>query len=142
MLAAWRVTRLGGLAHEGRSQYICSMTSGRLSVVAVKLPRLRVCAGTEVRGATRPSRRVSSLRASEARMTAAEAPERGFRRVMHCDLDCFFAAVEELDDPSLRGRPVIVGGVPAAAIRPIPRALRAGDGDPGRVFHGAGAGLD
>src|SRR5579875_1364495 len=112
MLAAWRVTRLGGLAHEGRSQYICSMTSGRLSVGAVKLPRLRVCAGTEVRGATRPSRRVSSLRASEARMTAAEAPERGFRRVMHCDLDCFFAAVEELDDPSLRGRPVIVGGDP------------------------------
>src|SRR4051794_7983443 len=34
------------------------------------------------------------------------------RRVMHCDLDCFFAAVEELDDPSLRGRPVIVGGDP------------------------------
>jgi DNA polymerase IV len=34
------------------------------------------------------------------------------RRVMHCDLDCFFAAVEELDDPSLVGRPVIVGGDP------------------------------
>src|SRR5512146_1396450 len=39
-------------------------------------------------------------------------PESGFRRVMHADLDCFFAAVEELDDPSLRGRPVIVGGDP------------------------------
>ena len=36
----------------------------------------------------------------------------GVRRVMHADLDCFFAAVEELDDPSLRGRPVIVGGDP------------------------------
>src|SRR5215510_7878435 len=34
------------------------------------------------------------------------------RRVAHCDLDCFFAAVEELDDPSLHGRPVIVGGDP------------------------------
>jgi DNA polymerase-4 len=34
------------------------------------------------------------------------------RRVAHCDLDCFFAAVEELDDPSLCGRPVIVGGDP------------------------------
>ncbi len=31
---------------------------------------------------------------------------------MHCDLDCFFAAVEELDDPSLRRLPVIVGGDP------------------------------
>lgn len=36
----------------------------------------------------------------------------GYRRVMHCDLDCFFAAVEELDDPRLRGKPVIVGGDP------------------------------
>jgi DNA polymerase IV len=34
------------------------------------------------------------------------------RRVAHCDLDCFFAAVEELDDPALRGKPVIVGGDP------------------------------
>jgi len=39
-------------------------------------------------------------------------PGEGVRRVMHADLDCFFAAVEELDDPSLRGRPVIVGGDP------------------------------
>jgi DNA polymerase-4 len=31
---------------------------------------------------------------------------------MHCDLDCFFAAVETLDDPTLAGRPVIVGGDP------------------------------
>lgn len=39
-------------------------------------------------------------------------PEQGFRRVMHCDLDCFFAAVEELDNPHLVGKPVIVGGDP------------------------------
>ncbi|HEU5438377.1 MAG TPA: DNA polymerase IV [Ktedonobacterales bacterium] len=39
-------------------------------------------------------------------------PAGGFRRVLHADLDCFFAAVEELDDPSLAGRPVIVGGNP------------------------------
>jgi DNA polymerase IV len=39
-------------------------------------------------------------------------PTQGFRRVLHADLDCFFAAVEELDDPALRGRPVVVGGDP------------------------------
>lgn len=42
----------------------------------------------------------------------AAIPREGFRRVMHCDLDCFFAAVEELDDPTLHGKPVIVGGDP------------------------------
>jgi len=30
--------------------------------------------------------------------------------ILHADLDCFFAAVEQRDDSALRGRPVIVGG--------------------------------
>ena len=32
--------------------------------------------------------------------------------MLHADLDCFFAAVEELDNPALRGKPVVVGGDP------------------------------
>jgi DNA polymerase-4 len=32
--------------------------------------------------------------------------------VAHLDLDAFFAAVEELEDPSLRAKPLIVGGDP------------------------------
>jgi DNA polymerase-4 len=34
------------------------------------------------------------------------------RKIIHCDADCFFAALEMRDDPSLRGIPVAVGGDP------------------------------
>ncbi|MFX0076252.1 MAG: DNA polymerase IV, partial [Candidatus Hermodarchaeota archaeon] len=34
------------------------------------------------------------------------------RLILHCDLDCFFAAVEVRDNPQYKGKPVIIGADP------------------------------
>lgn len=45
-------------------------------------------------------------------MTPAFPESAAPRKIIHCDCDCFYASVEMRDDPSLRGRPLAVGGRP------------------------------
>lgn len=44
--------------------------------------------------------------------SAGSADSEAGRRILHCDMDCFYAAVHMRDDPELRGKPVIIGGSP------------------------------
>ena len=96
-----------GRAHRARAASRRLVASHRLGQAAG--PGARADVDGQAAAPGRGARGLHGQRGGRRRRLARAHPP---RVIAHLDLDAFFAAVEQLDHPELRGKPVVVGGDP------------------------------
>lgn len=84
------------------AQRKAATVADRVAALAASAARLRSTPGALTSATTRADEELATIEASERDLT---------RSVVHVDLDAFYSAVAERDDPSLVGKPHAAGGM-------------------------------